>query len=289
MNRQQIGLKKITDISSLRNEVQSWRQVGESVALVPTMGNLHKGHMNLFKLAHEHADRLIVSIFVNPTQFGPGDDYAEYPRTLDADARRLARCGADILFSPSTEEIYPEGCEQMTSVFVKRLSGMFCGVTRPEHFEGVTSIVCRLFNIVAPDVTVFGQKDYQQLVILRRMVSDLHIPVKIITGQTQREKSGLAMSSRNQYLSKEEQKAAPTIYSALADCRKQLLVGRRDFLSLEAEGLDRLQTAGLDPEFFAICKAADLLPPDAGSERLVILTGARLGAARLIDNVLVEL
>ncbi|SVB07599.1 uncharacterized protein METZ01_LOCUS160453 [marine metagenome] len=282
-------MKKITDISSLRNEVESWRQVGESVALVPTMGNLHKGHMNLFKLAHEHADRLIVSIFVNPTQFGPGDDYAEYPRTLDADARRLARCGADILFSPSAEEIYPEGCEQMTSVSVKRLSDMFCGVARPEHFEGVTSIVCRLFNIVAPDVAVFGQKDYQQLVILRRMVSDLHIPVKIITGQTQREKSGLAMSSRNQYLSKEEQKAAPTIYSALADCRKQLLVGRRDFLSLEAEGLDRLQAAGLDPEFFAICRAADLLPPDAGSERLVILTGARLGAARLIDNVLVEL
>ena len=245
--------------------------------------------MNLFKLAHEHADRLIVSIFVNPTQFGPGDDYAEYPRTLDADARRMSRCGADILFSPSTEEIYPEGCEQMTSVSVKRLSSMFCGVARPEHFEGVTSIVCRLFNIVAPDVAVFGQKDYQQLVILRRMVSDLHIPVKIITGQTQREKSGLAMSSRNQYLSKEEQKAAPTIYSALADCRKQLLVGRRDFLSLEAEGLDRLQAAGLDPEFFAICKAADLSPPDAGSERLVILTGARLGAARLIDNVLVEL
>ena len=282
-------MKKITDISSLRNALENWRQVGESVALVPTMGNLHKGHMNLVNLAHEHAERVVVSIFVNPTQFGPGDDYAEYPRTVDTDARRLARSGVDVLFSPSTEEIYPEGCEQMTSVSVKKLSEMFCGAARPGHFDGVTSVVCRLFNIVAPDVAVFGQKDYQQLVILRRMVSDLHIPVKIIAGQTQREKSGLAMSSRNQYLSTEGQKAAPTIYWALADCRQQLLDGQRDFDRLEAEGLDRLHAAGLDPEFFAIRKAADLSPPDADSERLVILTAARLGAARLIDNVLVEL
>lgn len=282
-------MKKITDISSLRNEIESWRQVGESVALVPTMGNLHKGHVNLFNLAHEHAERVVVSIFVNPTQFGPGDDYAEYPRTLDTDARRLARSDVDVLFSPSTEEIYPEGCEQMTSISVKRLSEMFCGVARPGHFDGVTSVVCRLFNIIAPDVAIFGQKDYQQLLILRRMVSDLHIPVKIIAGQTQREKSGLAMSSRNQYLSEEEQKVAPTIYWSLADCRQQLLDGQRDFDRLEAEGLDRLQAAGLEPEFFAIRKAADLLPPDADSERLVILTGAQLGAARLIDNVLVEL
>ena len=282
-------MKKITDISSLRNEIESWRQVGESVALVPTMGNLHKGHVNLFNLAHEHAERVVVSIFVNPTQFGPGDDYAEYPRTLDTDARRLARSDVDVLFSPSTEETYPEGCEQMTSISVKRLSEMFCGVARPGHFDGVTSVVCRLFNIIAPDVAIFGQKDYQQLLILRRMVSDLHIPVKIIAGQTQREKSGLAMSSRNQYLAEEEQKAAPTIYWALADCRQQLLDGQRDFDRLEAEGLSRLQAAGLEPEFFAIRKAADLLPPDADSERLVILTGAQLGAARLIDNVLVEL
>ena len=282
-------MKKITDISSLRNEIESWRQVGESVALVPTMGNLHKGHVNLFNLAHEHAERVVVSIFVNPTQFGPGDDYAEYPRTLDTDARRLARSDVDVLFSPSTEEIYPEGCEQMTSISVKRLSEMFCGVARPGHFDGVTSVVCRLFNIIAPDVAIFGQKDYQQLLILRRMVSDLHIPVKIIAGQTQREKSGLAMSSRNQYLSEEEQKVAPTIYWSLADCRQQLLDGQRDFDRLEAEGLDRLQAAGLEPEFFAIRKAANLLPPDADSERLVILTGAQLGAARLIDNVLVEL
>jgi pantoate--beta-alanine ligase len=253
------------------------------------MGNLHKGHVNLFNLAHEHAERVVVSIFVNPTQFGPGDDYAEYPRTLDTDARRLARSDVDVLFSPSTEEIYPEGCEQMTSISVKRLSEMFCGVARPGHFDGVTSVVCRLFNIIAPDVAIFGQKDYQQLLILRRMVSDLHIPVKIIAGQTQREKSGLAMSSRNQYLSEEEQKVAPTIYWALADCRQQLLDGQRDFDRLEAEGLSRLQAAGLEPEFFAIRKAADLLPPDADSERLVILTGAQLGAARLIDNVLVEL
>lgn len=282
-------MKQITDISSLRNEIDNWRQAGESVALVPTMGNLHKGHMNLVNLAHEHAERVVVSIFVNPTQFRPGEDFAEYPRTLATDARRLARAGTDILFAPSSEEIYPEGTEQMTSVSVNALSEIFCGAARPGHFDGVTSVVCRLFNIVAPDVAVFGQKDYQQLVILRRMASDLHIPVKIIAGQTQREKSGLAMSSRNQYLSKEEQKAAPTIYWALADCRQQLLDGQRDLDRLEAEGLDRLHAAGLDPEFFAIRKASDLSPPKADSQHLVILTAARLGAARLIDNVLVEL
>ena len=196
-------MNKITDISSLRKAIDNWRQAGESVALVPTMGNLHKGHMNLVSLAHEHAERVVVSIFVNPTQFRPGEDFAEYPRTLATDVRRLARSGVDILFVPSTEEMYPEGSEEMTRVSVKALSEIFCGSARPGHFDGVTSVVCRLFNIVAPDVAVFGQKDYQQLVILRRMASDLHIPVKIIAGQTQREKSGLAMSSRNRYLSKE--------------------------------------------------------------------------------------
>ena len=282
-------MNKITDISSLRKVIDNWRQAGESVALVPTMGNLHKGHMNLVSLAHEHAERVVVSLFVNPTQFHPGEDFADYPRTLATDVRRLARSRVDILFAPSTEEMYPEGSEQMTTVSVKALSEIFCGAARPGHFDGVTSVVCRLFNIVAPDVAVFGQKDYQQLVILRRMASDLHIPVKIIAGPTQREKSGLAMSSRNQYLSKEEQKAAPTIYWALADCRQQLLDGQRDFDRLEAEGLDRLHAASLDPEFFAIREAADLSPPQADSRRLVILTAARLGAARLIDNVLVEL
>ena len=280
-------MKKITDISSLRNEVESWRQVSESVALVPTMGNLHKGHINLFKLAHEHADRLIVSIFVNPTQFGPGDDYAEYPRTLDADARRLARCGADILFSPSAEEIYPEGCEQMTSVSVKRLSGMFCGVARPEHFEGVTSIVCRLFNIVAPDIAVFGQKDYQQLAVIRKLVADLHMPIEIIGVPIVRADDGLALSSRNGYLSEQERAIAPTLYRTLCELRDALAQGESAEQVLQ-RGKTALYDAGFTPDYLEL-RDATLKPVAASTRHAVLLAAAKLGPARLIDNLSVQL
>jgi pantoate--beta-alanine ligase len=281
-------VKTIRDIESLRETIQGWRAVGETTALVPTMGCLHQGHMSLVRLASECAERVVVSVFVNPTQFGPGEDFDRYPRALENDRRRLSRGGVDIMFAPDVDEMYPFGVEQATRVSVPGLSKILCGSDRPAHFDGVTSVVGRLFAIVQPDVAVFGQKDYQQLVIIRRMVADLHIPVSIIAAPTQRDKDGLALSSRNRYLSEAERATAPALHRALAAIRERLLAGERDYARLEADGLAGLQAAGLRPEYFAICKAGDLSPPDPDSEYLVVMAAARLGAARLIDNVLIE-
>jgi len=253
------------------------------------MGNLHRGHMSLVSLAHEHAEKVIVSIFVNPTQFGPNEDYDDYPRTLANDKRRLSRAGVDALFTPSVEEMYPNGEQDSVRVSVPGLSGILCGRSRINHFDGVTSVVCRLLNILRPDTAVFGQKDYQQLVIIRRMVQDLHVGVRIIAGQTHREKDGLAMSSRNQYLSEEERARAACLYRTLAGCRERLLAGDRDFPACEDEGRRILERARFRPEYFAIRNAADLSMPTTDSRHLVILAAAHLGRARLIDNVMVEL
>jgi pantoate--beta-alanine ligase len=281
-------MKTIRDISALRDAVAGWRQDGESVALVPTMGNLHRGHMSLIALAHEHAERVVVSLFVNPAQFGPGEDFDGYPRSLDLDRRRLSRAGVDVLFAPDSAAIYPFGEVSMTRVSVPELSGILCGAARPGHFDGVTSVVCRLFNLIQPDVAVFGQKDYQQLVIVRRMVADLHIPVQVIAGQTRREKDGLALSSRNQYLSEAERQRAPELHRALHRCGQLLADGARDFERLETEGRRALQGAGFEPDYFAIRRAWDLgSPEEANSRRLVVMAAGTLGRARLIDNLLV--
>lgn len=280
-------MKTIHDVGPLRAVLQSWHQDRESIALVPTMGNLHKGHMSLIKLAQEYAERVVVSIFVNPTQFGQDEDFDDYPRTLATDRRRLSRAGVDIIFAPDIVGVYPSGPSDSTSVIVPGLSDILCGSDRPGHFAGVTSIVARLLNIVHPEVAVFGQKDYQQLTILRRMVDDLFMPVKIIAGQTYREASGLAMSSRNQYLSDAERDVAPGLYRVLRDCRERLLAGELDYPMLEAAGLDELRSLGFRPDYFAIRAARDLeVPPDADAN-LVVLAAAKLGEARLIDNVLV--
>jgi pantoate--beta-alanine ligase len=282
-------MKTVRDIETLREIVQGWRQDGENVVLVPTMGNLHRGHMSLVSLAHEQAERVIVTAFVNPAQFGPNEDFENYPRTMETDRRRLSRADVDVLFAPTSEVIYPAGEVDETRVCVPQVSTILCGQFRPGHFDGVTSVVCRLLNIVQPDIAVFGQKDYQQLVIIRRMVSDLHIPVKIIAGQTLRETDGVAMSSRNQYLSDEERAQAPALFQALKDCRDRLVGGDRDYAAIEADSMKSLQEAGFSPEYFSVRKAGDLSAPVPGWRNLVIMAAARLGSARLIDNTLVEL
>lgn len=281
-------MKTVRDIETLRALTDGWSQVGETIALVPTMGCLHHGHMSLVQLAAETAERVVVSVYVNPTQFGPAEDYERYPRAFDNDRRRLSRAGVDVMFAPSNDEMYPFGEEAMTRVTVPGLSNILCGDVRPEHFDGVTSVVARLFNIVQPQVAVFGQKDYQQLVIVRRMVADLHMPVRVIAGPTHRDKDGLAQSSRNRYLSERERAVAPALHRALCSARDRIVAGERDFARISGDGLAELESAGFLPEYFEIRRAGDLSPPEPESRYLVVLAAVRLGAARLIDNVLIE-
>lgn len=281
-------MKTIRKIASLRETLRAWRHAGETVALVPTLGNLHEGHISLVDLARRQADRIVVSVFVNPTQFGPGEDYQAYPRTLDHDRRRLTRAGAELLFAPAVDEMYPRIEDAGTVVSVPGLSSILCGEFRPRHFDGVASVVSRLFNIVQPDVAVFGQKDYQQLTIIRRLQADLHYPVAIVAGPTLREADGLALSSRNQYLSATERQLAPALYRAVSECGDRLRAGAHDYGALEAHGRATLVAAGFRPDYFSIRNADDLQPAQAMDRRLVVLVAAHLGRARLIDNQLVE-
>ncbi len=273
----------------LAEQIAEWRHHGDHVALVPTMGNLHAGHVALVELAREHAERVIVSIFVNPTQFGEGEDYEDYPRTLERDARRLKTTAADLIFAPSVETVYPFGLEAATVVSVPGLTEYFCGASRPGHFDGVTTVVARLFAIVQPDVAVFGQKDYQQQLVLRRMVEDMSLPIGIITGETVREDDGLAMSSRNGYLSDEERAIAPLLYESLAAAGDALQAGRRDFEALEDEASRRLSEGGFEVDYFAIRRAQNLELPDRDCDEIVVLAAAKLGSARLIDNIVVTI
>lgn len=281
-------MKTVRDIETLRNAISGWQQTGETVALVPTMGSLHQGHMSLVNLARECADRVVASVYVNPTQFGVDEDFSLYPRALENDRRRLSRGGVDIMFAPSSEEIYPFGEQQMTRVTVPGLSKILCGDDRPDHFDGVTSVVGRLFNIVQPQVAVFGQKDFQQLVIIRRMVADLHIPVRVVASPTYRDKDGLALSSRNRYLTDEERVTAPVLYRVICACRDRLLDGERDFARLESDGKAALAAAGFRPQYFEIRDSRDLSAPARDGEYFVVLAAAWLGGARLIDNALIE-
>src|SRR5690606_5539408 len=249
---------------------------------------LHDGHLSLINLAREHAERIVVSIFVNPTQFEPGADFENYPRTLATDKRKLKRASADVLFVPEVETMYPFGIEGATIVSVPKYREDLCGAFRPGHFDGVTSVVSRLFGLVSPDVAVFGQKDFQQQLVIRRMVEDLHWPVSIVTGETVREESGLAYSSRNQYLTDEERQVAPGLYSVLRQVGRDLQSGRRDFSELESQAMTTLSGQGFSPDYVAIRRAANLEPPDRDTDALVVLAAARLGSARLIDNLVVD-
>ncbi len=273
----------------LAEHIAAWRHHGEHVALVPTMGNLHQGHLALVDLAKEHAERVIVTIFVNPTQFGEDEDFEEYPRTLERDKRHLKKTPADLIFAPSVETLYPFGLDMATRVTVPGLTDNFCGASRPGHFDGVTTVVARLFAMVMPDVAVFGQKDYQQQLVIRHMTADLSLPISIITGETVREDDGLALSSRNAYLSDEERALAPLLYKTLSAVGGDLQSGRRDFARLEKEAAERLAEGGFEVDYFAVRRAQNLELPDRDCDEIVLLVAAQLGKARLIDNVVVTI
>ncbi len=273
----------------LAEQLAEWRHNGDHVALVPTMGNLHAGHTALVELAREHAERVVVTIFVNPTQFGEGEDFEKYPRTLERDKRRLKTTPAELIFAPDVETVYPFGIESATIVSVPRLTEEFCGAKRPGHFDGVTSVVARLFAIVQPDVAIFGQKDYQQQLVIRHMTTDLNIPVQIITGETVRADDGLALSSRNSYLSDDERAIAPQLYEALQYIGRELQNGKRNYDDLESAAVVRLDAAGFATEYVAIRRAENLGVPDRDCDELVVLAAAKLGPARLIDNIVVTI
>jgi len=278
-------METVTTIAAVRDRVRRWHGEGRKVAFVPTMGNLHPGHVSLIEMARSHGDRFVASIFVNPMQFGPNEDFAHYPRTPTQDARMLADAGCDLMFMPDVAEIYPNGSERATRVEVPGLSSILDGEFRPGHFEGVATIVAKLFHIVEPDVAVFGEKDFQQLTIIRRMVADLCMPITIIAAPTVRDPDGLAMSSRNQYLTDEERRKAPVIHQLLLAAVERLRAGDRDFTAIERNGLQALESGGFRPDYFAVRRADDLSTPQADTRHFVVLTAARLGRARLIDNL----
>jgi pantoate--beta-alanine ligase len=273
----------IDSIDNLTAIVKEWKQSRLTVALVPTMGNLHAGHLKLVSDAKANADKVVVSIFVNPIQFGAGEDFDSYPRTEQQDAQLLAAAGVDLLFLPSAEEMYPALLQ--TRVLVTKLSLLHCGISRRGHFEGVATVVCKLFNIVQPDMAFFGEKDFQQLAIIRMMARDLNIPVKICSVATMREADGLAMSSRNSYLTPQERLIAPRLYQALCAARDEVIKGEVVFGQIEQQQRQFLKRAGFLVEYFSICRADDLLPATPSNCDLVILAAARLGKPRLIDNI----
>ena len=281
-------MRTLHNKSDLRQQLSDWRRAGERIALVPTMGSLHAGHLSLVELARQHADRVVATVFVNPTQFGAGEDFDNYPRSLDSDAAQLETEQVDLLFAPNEAEIYPFGTTAATRVIVPELGDEFCGAGRPGHFDGVTSVVARLFALVQPEVAVFGQKDFQQQLIIRRMVEDLGLPIDIVAAPTVREPSGLAMSSRNAYLKPAERESAAAIHRVLQDIRQQLLAGKTDFAELESAAVEELSEHVDSVEYLAIRRAADLSPPGPTDEHLVILVAAHLAGVRLIDNVLVN-
>lgn len=278
-------MRTVRTAQELRAVLDRWRRTGDRIALVPTMGNLHDGHLSLVQLARTHGERVVVTIFVNPTQFEPGSDYEAYPRTLEEDRERLQQAPVNLLFAPDTATMYPFGLEQATRVRVPGLSEELCGASRPGHFEGVTSVVLRLFALVEPDVAVFGEKDYQQQVLIRRMVDDLHLRVKIVTAPTVREPDGLAFSSRNQYLTPEERRVAPELYGTLRRAAEALHDGSGDYAAIESRAMAELASHGFRPDYVSVRRADTLALPGPGSRELVVLGAAWLGKARLIDNV----
>jgi pantoate--beta-alanine ligase len=268
-------------------ELREWRSAQQEVALVPTMGNLHDGHLQLVKNALQHCDTVVVSIFVNPMQFGPNEDLDSYPRTLDADCSALETLGVSAVFTPTVSDVYPRGLEQQTKVSVPGISNILCGASRPGHFDGVATIVCKLFNMVQPHVAVFGEKDYQQLQVIRLMTQDLSLPVDVVGVPTQREASGLALSSRNGYLTAEEKTQATALYKSLQDA-KVGLEREEDFEQVESQAVQQLGKAGFKVDYFSIRNADDLQPPSEKDEKWVILAAAFLGKTRLIDNLQVD-
>ncbi|MCI5106246.1 MAG: pantoate--beta-alanine ligase [Pseudomonadales bacterium] len=269
----------------LRAAVAQARAAGKTVALVPTMGNLHAGHMALVAAARKQADFVITSIFVNPLQFGPNEDLEAYPRTFDEDCKLLQSDGCDAVFAPSVEAIYGNNTEQQSRIHVPGVSDNYCGASRPGHFDGVATIVCKLLNLCSPDLAFFGLKDYQQFLVIQKMVRDLAMNVQIAGVEIVREENGLAMSSRNGYLSPEQRQQAAAIHQCLQATAAELRSGNRNFQALEASARTLLEQAGLQADYYAICNASNLQAATPGDDRLVILAAAYLGPSRLIDNL----
>ncbi len=281
-------MQTVQDAPALRAAIRNWRAKGETVGFVPTMGNLHAGHQSLIKLARARTDRVVASVFVNPTQFAPNEDFDRYPRTLPADQTALTDEGCDLLFAPEVATIYPYGARHSVSLRVPEITEVLEGAHRPGHFDGVATVVCKLFNLVQPDVAVFGQKDFQQLKVIERLVRDLSLPVRVMAAPIFRASDGLALSSRNQYLSAAERAHAPLIHDTLLKMRELLAAGHA-WEAIERVASARLTRAGFASDYAAIRCAEDLSVP-AGHARagLIALIAARLGNTRLIDNLLLD-
>ncbi len=278
-------MRHFNEISEVRQQLRKWRMAGERIAFVPTMGNLHRGHLRLIEQAQKHGQRVVVSIFVNPMQFNDQSDFAAYPNTLAQDCEKLSEAGVGALFLPSTEALYPEGHEGQSRVVVPGLSDILCGEHRPGHFVGVATVVAKLFNIVQPDVALFGEKDFQQLMVIRRMVDELCFPIEIIGVPTERESDGLAMSSRNSYLTAEQRQQAPLLYRVLTQAKSQLKLSIQSNETVEMQAIEVLQTGGFKVEYFTVRSAKDLSKAGVETQDLVIVAAAWLGKARLIDNI----
>ena len=278
-------MQTVHDAAALRAAIRNWRREGRTVGFVPTMGNLHAGHQSLVKLARARADRVVASVFVNPTQFGPNEDFERYPRTLAQDQAALAEQDCDLLFAPDVATLYPYGAAASVMLHVPELTATLEGAHRPGHFDGVATVVCKLFNLVQPDLAVFGQKDFQQLKVIERMVRDLSLPVKVMAGPTLRADDGLALSSRNQYLSEAERARAPLIHATLVQMRALLRRGHAP-AAVEQASTAKLGRAGFAVDYVAIRRVEDLAEPAVGEHAgLVALIAARLGTTRLIDNL----
>ena len=279
----------VKTVRELRAAVARARSEGKRIGLVPTMGNLHAGHVALVSKAAQRADFVVASIFVNPLQFGAGEDLDNYPRTLAADQEKLLAAGCNLLFAPSVEEIYPDGMAGQTLVSVPGVSEGLCGASRPGHFDGVATVVTKLFNMVQPDLAIFGEKDFQQLAVIRKLVRDLNLPIQLLGEPIVRAADGLALSSRNGYLSAEQRAVAPQLYRVLSELASALRSGRTDHAALLAEAAAQLSAAGVAPDYSEIRNPLTLRPATAADRQLVILAAARLGTTRLIDNLLVDL
>lgn len=281
-------MRTVNDAPSLRAVVRAWKHEGRTVGFVPTLGNLHLGHYSLLDVARKHADRVVVSVFVNPTQFAAGEDFEKYPRTLVQDSAGLAEHDCDLLFAPDVDAVYPFGAQHSISIHVPQITEMLEGAHRPGHFDGVATVVAKLFALVAPDLAVFGQKDWQQLLLVKRLVRELAMPIEIIAAPTLRADDGLALSSRNQYLSSSERAIAPQIHLTLEWMRDAMRDGDPREM-VESAAIQRLERAGFVPDYAVVRHAEDLsVPGDGEREGLIALIAARLGATRLIDNLVFD-
>ncbi|WP_022944273.1 pantoate--beta-alanine ligase [Pseudoalteromonas ruthenica] len=281
-------MQTTSEIRSLRSQIKSWRQAGLSIAFVPTMGNLHEGHYSLVDKAKTLADKVVVSIFVNPMQFGANEDLDAYPRTLKADQQGLSERSADYLFTPTVQTIYPNGLESQSYVDVPGVSLGYCGGARPGHFRGVATVVTKLFNLVQPDFACFGEKDFQQLQVIKTMVRDLSMPIEVIGVPTQRDVNGLALSSRNNYLNEAQKQQASTLFTTLQWVKEQIQAGNNDFADLEHQAIARIEQQGLRIDYFNVAERNRLTAATAKDSELVLLVAAYLDKVRLIDNLTLD-